>query len=832
MFGPVKFMYRGLFLCAYLFLSVPGCTSEPEASESERSAVPVVGTVPEFELMAENGESFGSDDLHGKVWIATVIMTRSQTTTPQQTAMMAELERQLAEDPARHGVRLVTLTAEPERDTPEALQAYRQAAGAVSPYWKFVTGERGTVIEIVEHLGLTVREDARTSERPITVSPQFVLVDRTHGVRGVYDVFTASDLAILVRDLRFVLPEAPDIDDGTERTHLAVPPQNLDLPWFESRREDQLAKAADFGIFHDFGFEDRRPESGITFRNKIVDNAGKAWMPNHYDHGNGVATADVDGDGRLDLYFTTQVGSNELWRNVGDGRFENMTANVGLEDRVSVTASFADVDNDGDPDLYVTTVKDGNVLFLNDGSGGFVDASEGSGVDYVGHSSGSVFFDYDRDGLLDLFLVNVGIYTSDRRIPVTNGTSPEQSDGRNTFYEGLEDAFVAHLNPDRAERSLLFKNVGEARFRDVTEEFGLMDESWSGDAVPFDANGDGWIDLYVLNMQGADQYYENAGGERFMRKSQELFPRTSWGAMGAKAFDYDNDGLMDLYITDMHSDMSENVGPEREEHKSHMQWPDSLVATEGESIFGNAFFRQAAPGNFEEISDRIGAENYWPWGLSAGDLNADGYDDVFVASSMNFPFRYGLNSVLLNDRGRRFLDSEYVVGVEPRRDAQMLTPWFTLDCDEPDSEHEYCERRRGEVVVWGSVGSRSSAVFDLDDDGDLDIVTNDFNSEPMVLVSNLSERKEDLRFLKVKLVGTESNRDGLGSVVTVSAGGRTYVKLLDGATGYLSHGVHPLYFGLGESAQVDRIEVRWPSGKTQVVNGPIESNQQVVVTEE
>src|SRR5206468_3102672 len=141
---------------------------------------------------------------------------------------------------------------------------------------------------------------------------------------------------------------------------------------------------------------------GITFTHRIVDDAGRTYKAAHYDHGNGIAMADVDGDGRLDVYFVNQVGGNELWRNLGGGRFENITAaaGVGVPDKVSVSASFADVDNDGDADLYVTTVRGGNMLFENDGKGHFKNVSKASGLDYVGHSSAAVFFDYDRDGKL------------------------------------------------------------------------------------------------------------------------------------------------------------------------------------------------------------------------------------------------------------------------------------------------------------------------------------------------------------------------------------------------------------------------------------------------
>lgn len=832
---------RNVFLCSILVgLGIVSlhCGPGDDASDMEQAettaALPVLAEVEPFQLTDQNGRAFGSDDLRGSLWIATVTFTRSRTNTPGQVATMANLHDHIAQASLGHSIHLVNFTAEPEHDTPQTLQAYAGRAGADSANWHFITGPRPEMTDVIESLGLPLLDGARTSQRPISLSPQFVLVDRQHRVRGIYDMHAADEFEAMLTDVRLLLPEAPHLDDGTGRTHLVVPPENLNLSWIDRRRREQLATASSFDVFHDFTFAHRRQESGITFRNKIVNNAGKDWMPNHYDHGNGVAIADVDGDGRQDLYFTSQVGGNELWRNTGDGHFENITdrAGVALTERIGVTASFADIDNDGDPDLYVTSVKGGNALFENDGSGRFTDISEASGTDYSGHSSSAVFFDYNRDGLLDLFLVNVGVYTSDNRIPVTNGTSEAQTGGKHSFYEGLEDAFTAHIKPGREERSILYENQGEGRFIDVSQEVGLVDESWSGDATPIDANGDGWLDLYVLNMQGDDRYYENVDGEHFVRKSEELFPNTPWGSMGVKSLDYNNDGRMDLFLTDMHSDMSENIGPEREELKSRMQWPDSLLAGGANNVFGNAFYENRGSGRFAEVSDQIGAENYWPWGLSAGDLNADGFEDVFVASSMNYPFRYGVNSVLLNNRGEEFLDSEYILGVEPRHEGQTVTPWFELDCSGEDQAHEYCTGRSGGVVVWGAVGSRSSVIFDLDDDGDLDVVTNDFNSEPLVLVSNLSEQIDDLRYLKVRLVGTESNRDGLGARVTLTAGGKTYTKVQDGVTGYLSHGIQPLYFGLGDASSVESIEVQWPSGTTQVVDGPIETNALVTIEEE
>ena len=614
---------------------------------------------------------------------------------------------------------------------------------------------------------------------------------------------------------------------------VGVPPEVLDPSWLDSRRQAQVAAAADYAVFCDFSFTDRQPASGIAFHHRIVDDSGRHYRPNHYDHGNGIALADVDGDGRTDLYFVNQTGPNGLWRNAGDGQFADITeqGGVALADRIGVTASFADLDNDGAPDLYVTNVRVGNVLFRNQGDGRFADISQESGLDHKGHSSAALFFDYDRDGQLDLFLTNVGQYT-ERGDPIAViGFAPEEQPEQYHYYVGFKDAFAGHLKPEHTEPSLLFRNVGENRFVNVTEEVGIKADGWSGDAMPLDANEDGWPDLYVLNMQGHDQYYENDRGQRFIDKSLAVFPRTPWGAMSAQILDFDNDGHQDLYITDMHSDMSEDIGPEREKLKSRMQWTESFLRSGGRSIYGNAFYHRQADGTYAEISDSIGAENYWPWGLSAGDLNADGYEDVFITASMNYAFRYAVNSLLLNNRGKGFLDAEFALGVEPRREGRTAMPWFALDCAGEYATHPDCEGRSGPHVFWGALGSRASALADLDDDGDLDIVTNEFNAPPLLLISDLSDQKADLNFLKLRLIGTRSNRDGLGAVVSVHTRSQTYTRVHDGKSGYLSQSLLPLYFGLGPASTVERIEVLWPSGTAQTLAGPIESNQLVEIRE-
>ena len=635
-------------------------------------------------------------------------------------------------------------------------------------------------------------------------------------------VVGASALIVLLSILPALLGAPPPEDApalALPPKPLHIPPEIIKPPWLEERREAQLAAIADTEVYRDFTFSDRYKESGLGFMHRIVDDSGKNYLPDHYDHGNGLAAADIDGDGASDLYFANQAGPNGMWRNAGAARFEDWTTPaLALADRICVAASFADTDNDGDADLYVTSVRGGNSFFANDGTGRFADITEGSGLEYNGHSSAAIFFDYDCDGLVDLLLTNIGAYTHDKA--VANSVGPD-------YYPGRERAFSLHLRSELGEPSVLYRNLGGNRFADKSQETGFVDSSWSGDATILDANGDGWPDIYVLNMQGHDQYYENEQGRRFVRKSRAAFPRTPWGSMGAQVFDWDNDGRFDLFITDMHSDMSAAVAWDEEKEKSAVEYSEDFLQSGGLSIFGNAFY-WGLDGT-DEISDHIGAETYWPWGLSTGDLNADGWEDVFVTGSMNYPFRYGVNSLLLNDRGRRLVDAEFALGVEPRR--RTSTHFFELDCAGADRGHKHCGGEFATVSVYGARGSRSSVLFDLDGDGDLDVVTNDFNAEPMVLLSDLAQRTTALRYLLVDPVGSRSNRAGLGAVVRLRVGSRALSQVRDGRSGYLSQSLLPLYFGLDGAEAVDSLEVRWPSGQRQLVVGPIAANQRLIVAE-
>jgi len=602
----------------------------------------------------------------------------------------------------------------------------------------------------------------------------------------------------------------------------------------EENKQKQIQAARDWKTFHDFQFVDRYEESGIRFEHHPVDDGAKDYKAVHYDHGNGLAVADVDGDGRLDTYFVNQLGASQLWRNLGGGKFEDLTATAGvaLADKIGVAASFADIDNDGRPDLFVTTVRMGNVLFKNLGGGKFKDVTAESGLSVrrATHSSGSVFFDFNKDGLLDLFVANVGVYTRNEK-------------GRGGFYLGRSDAFQGWQFAARSEQSVLYQNLGGGKFEDVSRKTGLEHRGWSGDATFCDLNQDGYPDLYVPSMSGEDKFYENDRGQRLVEKTSAYFPKTPWGAMGVKFFDYNLDGLMDLYVTDMHSDMTtlqikagdQDFSPRFEKQKSDVwcsaEWSPVAQRSAANCILGNAFYENQGQGRFVEVSGKVGAETYWPWGMSVADLNADGYEDVFVTAGMGYPLRYAINSVLLNEGGQRFVDSEFVLGVEPRKGNRIEKEFFTLDCSGEDKKHPLCRGKTGTLSVTGTLSSRSSVAFDLDDDGDLDLVTNEWNERPQVLISNFSEKKP-IHHLKVKLIGTISNRDGLGATVKVLCGSKTYSRYHDGKSGYLSQSSMPLYFGLGDAARIDRIEVIWPSGRKQLRTEQIPVDALLTITEE
>jgi hypothetical protein len=538
---------------------------------------------------------------------------------------------------------------------------------------------------------------------------------------------------------------------------------------------------------------------------------GEPFHINLYDHGSGLAVGDYDNDGHEDIYFLNQLGPNALYRNMGDGSFVDVTAKAGvaLADRISVGATFADYDNDGWADLFVTSTRGGDVLFHNRGDGTFEDVTAAAGLSHVGHSQAAVFFDYDNDGDLDLFLTNTAKWTTD------------VFDSATGSFEGGAD--LASLMSSPKESNILYRNNGDGTFTDVTDRAGLRGRGWAGDVAVFDYDEDGFLDLFVPSMVGRGQLYHNSGRGTFTDVTAQTLGRTPYGAIGCKVFDYDGDGRLDLFVVDMHSDMWMGVdkshvsldvarqvqhrrfrtpkGPTVDEEASGLiQIQRAMFARQGEDVdallFGNALYRNLGHGKFTETAIAAGLETLWPWGVATGDFDNDGHEDVFIPSGMGYPFYYWPNQLMMSNGDGTFQDRAAALGVEP--------PTHGIYLDESIGGQR------------ATRSSRSAVVADFDGDGRLEIVTNNFNDRPYYFANRFPRRN----YVAFQLTGTSSNRDAIGAVVRLWVGKTVMVRQVNPAGGYLSHSSRVVHFGLGDRTKVDRIEIRWPRGIVQKLDNP------------
>jgi enediyne biosynthesis protein E4 len=559
-------------------------------------------------------------------------------------------------------------------------------------------------------------------------------------------------------------------------------------------------------------FRESATEVGITWQMQfLTGEQGETFKINLYDHGCGLAVGDFDGDGFDDIYFLNQLGRNALYRNNGNGTFTDVTesAGVGLGDRVCVGATFVDYDNDGLQDLFVTSTRGGNVLFRNMGNGKFKDVTKEAGLTHVGHSQSAVFFDFDGDGHLDLFLTNTAEWTTNALDPSTNR------------WVGKGDpAGLSKVVTSPKEFNILYRNDGKGHFVDVTEKMGLKGRGWAADAIAFDYNDDGRPDLLVTSMFGRAQLYRN-DGDKFTDVTMEVLGKTPWGGIGARVFDFNNDGKLDIYIVDMHSDMWMGVdrdhtslelakkhakkkfdyfnGPMTEKDPTLIQGEIDLGKQIGfkheECLFGNACYRNDGNGKFTEVSDAAGLETFWPWGIATGDFNNDGFEDVFITAGMGFPFYYWPNSLMMNQGNGTFLDKATEAGMEP-----------------PLRGFNLPKEINGKPAARSS---RCAVTADFDHDGRLEIVTNNFNDQPYFF-KNQFPKKDYIAF---RLRGTRSNRDAIGAVVRLSQGGQVMTRLVTGASGYLSQSSKTVHFGLGDKAAIEKVEITWPSGQKQTLAG-------------
>jgi enediyne biosynthesis protein E4 len=543
----------------------------------------------------------------------------------------------------------------------------------------------------------------------------------------------------------------------------------------------------------------------------------------------GLAIGDVDGDGWPDLYLAGGAGPNKLYRQVaganggpGGLRFEDVTARAGKidgGDRWAGGVSMADVDGDGDLDIYVVNYDAPNELFVNQGVGAngmvsFVDQAQKLGVDLVDACQTSAFCDYDNDGDLDLYVLtnryeDVRGYRGNDAHTVVNGRRALKP-GYEKFYmlweEGEDWGVRAYGRED-----YLLRNDG-GTFTNVSKEAGIGGRGDGLSVTWWDANADGLMDIYVGNdMISQDKFYMNLGDGTFRNEIEERIPHSSWFSMGADFGDLNNDGQMDFLIADMsatnHFKQKTTMGV--------MGGPILKAANTSRppQYMRNALYIGTGTGRFLEGAFLAGLDSTdWTWAVKISDFDNDGWQDVFVT----------------NGTARAMNDSDYTFTAEQLRSHHE---WYYLKSLPRREERNHVMRNSASGFGFADASedwglgkegvSYGAATGDLDRDGDLDLVVMNVE-EPVSIFRNDSAGGN--RVL-IQLKGSATT----GAHVRISAGDVEQQRQLVLTSGFMSANEALLHFGIGDSETVDRLEVRWPGGGSQVYSN-LKANHYYVIT--
>lgn len=563
-------------------------------------------------------------------------------------------------------------------------------------------------------------------------------------------------------------------------------------------------------------------ETGITFENTILVREGFTFSEFPFlFNGGGVAIGDINNNGLSDIFLAGNMVSSKLYLNKGDFQFEDITETAGVEtDRWISGVSFIDINNNGRLDIYLsvmgapgTAPEDRrNMLFINNGDETFTEAASEYNLDYNGFTTHSVFFDYNGNGYLDLFLLNnsPGSFARARNARVTEEEVPHDEHGFDALY----------------------RNNGDGTFTDVSAEAGILRKTGYGlGVVVADFNRNGWPDLYISNdITPNDVLYLNNGDGTFTDRAPDLLRQTSYAGMGIDAADFTNNGWPDLMQTDMMPEEVNNrkllsggnsyerfqrqreMGFFHYYSKNALQWNNGVDAN-GDPIFS-------------EIGRMAGvAYTDWSWTALFGDYNNSGYKDLMVTNGYpkavnHFDYLFALS------RAGQFGTEES----RRQRADQIYDDHYGIEV------HNYMFKNTGSLIFenvsgeWGfsTPGfSYGAAHADLNNDGSLDIVINNLDA-PSSVYRNRAAGLTGNHYLQVKLEGEYPNRQALGAEVIITAAGKKQYIYHTIHRGYQSTIDSRIHAGLGQAGVVDSLEVFWPDGRYQLFR-EVQPNQMLTL---
>ena len=550
-------------------------------------------------------------------------------------------------------------------------------------------------------------------------------------------------------------------------------------------------------------------QSGINFSNDLTENDSLNYFTYAYLYmGGGVSAGDINNDGLIDLFFTGNMVSNRLYLNKGDLKFEDISEKAGVlgDDRWFTGVTMADVNNDGFLDIYCSVggkfKPKGNLLYINNGDATFTESAEKYGIDDIGNSVQSTFFDYDLDGDLDLYVANY---------PPTPFNAP------NDFYQFRMN------NTKDIETDKLFRNDGNT-FTDVTDEAGLRSFGLSNSATVGDINNDGWPDIYVSNDFNVPDYlFINNKNGTFSEQVKDLTQQTALYGMGADIADFNNDQLLDIIQMDM------TPGDNRRSKANmagmnpalfwgtvnagfHYQYMQNILHLNNGSLGNDSFL------GFSNVSRLAGVSNTdWSWGPVFADLDNDGWKDIFIANGTRREIN---NKDFFNELAKERLTKD-----------EFLEKSLSIPSEKIDN---FVFKNKGDLTFekvneeWGLIykGFSNGCLYaDLDNDGDLEIVINNIDDHATVFENNSSKHNN---YITLRFKGPDKNKFGLGVKVTLTANEITQFQEMTLTRGFQSSVAPELHFGVGQADQIESIKISWPDGKSQTLRG-VEKNQMLSI---